>query len=58
MILLHYRRKNHNKITIINVYRPYKITKDKGITKVSTQQWDLLKEQGRELENVRKTIIK
>ena len=49
--------KNQNKVSIINAYRPGKITKDKGITKVSTQQWDLLEEQGRESENVRKTMI-
>ena len=35
-------------------YIPGKSTKDKGITKVSTQQWDLLEEQGRKSENVRK----
>ena len=46
-----------NKVSIINPYRPGKITKDKGITKVSTQQWDLLEEQGRESEDVRKTMI-
>ena len=34
--------KNQNKVWILNAYRPEKITKDKGIIKVSTQQWDLL----------------
>ena len=34
--------KNQNNVWILNAYRPEKITKDKGIIKVSTQQWDLL----------------
>ena len=34
-------KKNQNKVSIINAYRPGKLTKDKRITK---QQWDLLKE--------------
>ena len=49
--------KNQNKVSIINAYRPGKITKDKGITKVSTQQWDLLEEQGRESEDFHKRMI-
>ena len=49
--------KNQNNVLIINIYRPGKITKDKGITKVSTQQWDLLEEQRRESEDVRNTMI-
>ena len=49
--------KNQNKVSIMNTYRPGKITKDKGIIKVSTQQWDLLEEQGIKSEDVRKTMI-
>ena len=43
---------------VINVYRLFKISNDKRISKLSTQQWDLLGTQDRESENVRDNMIK
>ena len=50
--------KNQNKITVINAYKHYKGTNNEGISKVSSQQCDLLEEQGRESENAHNTMIK